>query len=475
MVCVPDDADGRMWALKVTGLAPRERDEHHRLVDGPRKRVSFLLGMDTVDSLKTWMEQLRAIVHELCTIVPPRPSTSGSERRSVSETARSASVTSGGTGRRMSLEPGSPASESLPSSRPSSSGQQLGSSFVSEDGRMSISIEEEQTLRRSLSRTRGGAEGDLGARRVTHMLAETTQSPFTVPESGTDASPTRASSFASTRASSFASTHAPSFDSFASFATASSGIAEDDADEEEDPLTFHPYRMAPSQSAPRDPSPRLSVPPPASPNLSRRGSGDDGRGYRINGRSIHDSDGSSLGSSSSVPLSPRGPPPNCPLPETPPFVGSPTSAHFPMPPLSRPPSLGTIGSNGNMSGYSKRMSVASSKRMSVASAASSGGSSYRSRMSAPPTLPPPTAALLPPPTNSLPFLPSLQCPRAASDSASSANRRPLSPSASYPHLSHQRFSERYSSFPPPLPPPMGALPPPPLPPPLSPLPALPRA
>ena len=54
-----------MYALKVTGLAPRDKDEWGHPVRGARREESWLFAMDGVASLKSWMAQLKDVTRDL--------------------------------------------------------------------------------------------------------------------------------------------------------------------------------------------------------------------------------------------------------------------------------------------------------------------------------------------------------------------------------------------------------------------------
>lgn len=333
IVCVPEDNFGRLYALKVTGIVPAERDAKGRIARSHQsKEDSWLIGMDSVESLKLWMEQLKGIVEEL-NAAPAAATTPPTEMRRTGSDG--ASIHSHSSGVRtpdlyQTRTPASPqhSSPSRPTKSPRRPPLPEGSSRLSQYSSTDFSHEYE------------------------------------------DESATPSTTF-------------------------SSKFDEQHDDDDEDPETFHPYRRSAHHSV-VDTPPRLAVPASGINGFARRGSVDDssapriGSGYRQPQDLIRrDSDMSSLGSMSSSHNLPRGQPPSGAVPTTPPLG----HAHEHASPHSRSPSMRTVGSNSERTpNYSKRMSVASN-----GSAGSGGAAQPRMRQPPMPALPAPSGALPPPP------------------------------------------------------------------------------
>ncbi|KAM0751865.1 hypothetical protein T439DRAFT_221121 [Meredithblackwellia eburnea MCA 4105] len=511
IVCVPDDSAGRMYALKVTGLQPRDRDEQGNWIEGPRKEASWLISMDGVASLKTWMEQLKAVVGELGTAkaasVKSRSGSVDQTGRSFTESgelakrrASESSTASGGERRRPSVTPTESSAGGRRPSFPNSEHSRRPSLPPSEPGSPETHYGQRSTTRKGSS-VRASSPSSFGA--ALDDIAEHSQQT----RGGTSLSPTPSSrrtkspplgeerrvsqllskevaadtfSIASSNASDKVG-RSPSLATIDSSASDKrSGKEEEDdfnqtEEEDEDPSNYHPYRRPSIKSSNGPELTRLAVPGKSSP-IAGRSVGDDspgGRGgYREGGAPVRrDSDGSSLASaSSSGHMLPRGPPPSSALPDTPPVASS--SAGPPFLSSSRA-STHTTASN---SSYSKRLSTTSN----------ASSSSYRSQPPPPPlppptgalppppppTLPPPTSSLPPPPPNQVPFISKPTPPRRTASDTAAPHRKQSSPAR--PPLPIRTYSA--SQIPPPLPPPSGALPPPPsMAPPTGALPPLPPA
>ncbi|KAL8276233.1 hypothetical protein RQP46_011350 [Phenoliferia psychrophenolica] len=255
IVCMPDDSFGRMYALKVTGIVAVERDVRGRLPPGYQpKEDSWLIGMDGVDSLKLWMEQLRAIVEDVGTVTPvenPRASEmtrTSSDNNSVRTSVRSLDTrTTDQT--RVPASPHGSAVENSPS-RPAKS------------GRRPMLPESNSSSRLSHYSSREFGRDTYG---------------------GEDGSTTPSTTF-------------------------SSNVDEDEDEDEEDDEHYHPYRRGSLHSSVADEPPnRLSVPP----NARRTAVDDSPRAYRpqLTQEYRRDSDLSTHSSISNLPRAAPSTPP----------------------------------------------------------------------------------------------------------------------------------------------------------------------
>lgn len=368
LVFVPEDQPGKPYALRISGLLPRERDEMGQLKRGPRKEESWTLAMDNAASLTEWMVLLKGSIVDLSPLTASHT------------TGRSGSIASGMSRRDSEIGGG--------------------------DTRSIRSKASSVLLRQPSMASLVDSDSRLGARSPDHSLLygnRTTSMSPTPPRVRPLSPPNTLHSRPKTPSRDPPTASHSSHFSGHNIGSMISSLPEGD-DGEEDEVNYHPYRRPSASQQSEDTHSRLSV-PASVVNLSRRGSDDSGSaGARfinsyppVSSSSGHqrDSDLSSLSSYTSSRILPRGPHPTSPLPDTPP---SPFDS-------SRPNSVQNART-------SRSSSVHSKTRISEASYTSAG--SFKSR-GIPPALPPPTSALpslppslpppLPPPITALPQIP----------------------------------------------------------------------
>lgn len=380
IVCVPPDGHGKMFSIKITGLAPREKDEKGRWVE-KRREESWVIACDTADGLKNWMGKLKEIVAELAS---KEEEVAGRE----SEITRlSGRTTSGGNDVAFNTGSGEvlgllPAFEPTPTT-----------------GSRSLPPPPRPRPKPSLQHQHHEQPSSAGAvaeRRVSRMLsqemADETRGVIGRPPSTSEGASLLSVSKSESSGGSHSTSGMKGGVGAGDISEAEERDEELEGEEDDDFENDHPYRraMRPTSDSSSSPSSRLLVPGLG----SRRGSADEGYGPVSHRHSFlvlggrRDSDLSSLSSFSSTghgQLPPRLPPPTSALPST--------------PPGSTPSRAASVRSNGanSSSSYSKRMSVASN--------GSSGSGSYGShgRIVTPSPLPPPTGALPLPPFGVAPF------------------------------------------------------------------------